>query len=122
MAAWLRRTFAPLTLAIFLCSLALPLVPGAHGTWDDDEDGGPGIAADHHPVTVIQNVPAPVAPEHCALCHWQHALAGAAVGEIVSATPRFFFREFLRSSSAPRPAQPEPAGGSSRAPPSPVLA
>jgi hypothetical protein len=120
MAAWFRRVFAPLTLAVFLCTLALPLVPGVHVQWDDDEDGGP-VGLERY-AAVFQNSPATPPAGHCALCHWLHALASVTVGEPVSATPGFFLRELLRPAFAQSPAQPARSQGSSRAPPSVLTA
>jgi hypothetical protein len=117
MAGRFRRIFAPVTLVVFLASLILPLVPGAHGVWDDDMDGGVGLSPDAYAVAVVQPLPPPTPAEHCALCHWLSALAGAAPAQTVSPVPGLEGRQQLYSFSAERPVQPELLGGSSRAPP-----
>jgi hypothetical protein len=120
MSSALRRLFAPLTLAVFLCTLALPLFPGAHVTWDDDEDGAPGMAPERYAMAVIQPPAASPIETHCALCHWLHALAGATVGQSISTTPGFVNIVLVQPVPTRSPVQPTRTHGASRAPPAPL--
>jgi hypothetical protein len=115
------RARAWLALGIFIGGLALPIVSPAHPV-DDDQDT-PGVALiSHHPWSEIASVLPPAVPQHCAICHWERALSGASASarvEVASALHAIAVgRLEIRLSADSAPIR----HGSSRAPPSPVLA
>jgi hypothetical protein len=83
MRASLRRLFGLLTLAAFLGSLALPLLPATHFDWNDDTAcGAVGLAGSRG--DRVSTIPASSAPRHCELCHWLRAMGSAAPSDMAA--------------------------------------
>ena len=102
MRAPLRRLFGFLTLAVFLGSLGLPLLPATHFDWNDDTAcGATGFAAGRKDAFSAAKTP-PV-PQHCAICHWLRAMGAAAPGHVVATGPAIAQPRILSASAINAP-------------------
>lgn len=110
------RVRAWLALWIFLGGLVLPIVSPAHPADDDQAPSGLELYS-HHPWSEIATVLPPVAPEHCAICHWERALSCASASTPVDVTGQFE-AVAVRQADTPVSAASAPVRhASSRAPP-----
>ncbi len=72
-----RRVCSAFVLATFVVTLVLPRLVVSHAWFDPDLSGADAGLFAGHPVTQFEGVHAPVAPEHCALCHWLRSLSSS---------------------------------------------
>ena len=72
------RFWATVLLATTLGGVAMPLFGDLHAGLDLACTDGAWTDAGHHTTTQIESVRPSVADDHCAVCHLQRALSGAA--------------------------------------------
>jgi hypothetical protein len=73
-----HRLRAWTALVAFLGGLGLPFLNARHFGADDDTACGQVSIFNGHTQQQVDAAPAPVPRDHCALCHWQRAVGGAA--------------------------------------------
>ena len=76
----MRRSRFVSWLAVFVLFTALPAsFPTWHDMGDDPYCSPQVVVHDHNAHRLEANDDAPIAPEHCLLCHWVQSLRGATV-------------------------------------------
>jgi hypothetical protein len=96
----LRRLWSALVLLTLLGSVTLPLFGDLH-TGFDTACADDGWAGSHHDRPQIENVRLPIDDGHCAVCHLQRALSGAADdAKRFVAGPGVFTSEFVHAPDA----------------------
>ena len=83
----MRRLTAAGALGAFVLALVLPSLTRSHVWADADLAGADAALFVGHPTTQIESPRVPVAPEHCALCHWLRSLGSSVVGGPVPVPP-----------------------------------
>jgi hypothetical protein len=73
-----RRLAAVFVLVTMIGGVATPLFGDLHAEGDRICADDPVGATPHHQTTQIESVRPPVAGDHCAVCHLQRAMSGAA--------------------------------------------
>ena len=70
-----RRLVGRLAVVLFLGTLGLPMLDLS---WKDDFACGSAELGPRHGTDQIETAQVPLPEEHCAICHWMHAVTGAA--------------------------------------------
>lgn len=80
-----HRLRAWVALLAFLGGLGLPFLNARHFGYDDDAACGQISLFNGHTQQQYEATAAPIPRDHCALCHWQRAVGGAAPSPAVAA-------------------------------------
>lgn len=109
-----RRLVGRLAVVLFLGTLGLPMLDLS---WKDDFACGSAELGPRHGTDQIETAQIPLRAEHCAICHWMHAVTGAAPRPAVSVVAVAGATSVCAITPSPWRAETVRSQGPSRAPP-----